>query len=134
MSGAQLLRVAPAFRQQVAGFRSAVRANTPRRTGLLSRSISMQFGSDNISARVFADASISPYAGFVVAGTKRHDIFPSERKALRWATSGGFAFAKHVTIPARRPNSFIRRTWREYRKAFTRKLLDSMLRIAMGGK
>ena len=45
------------------------------------------------------DPQKAPYAPFVVFGTRPHVIKPNKKKALRWAASGKFIFAKFVNHP-----------------------------------
>lgn len=49
------------------------------------------------------DLQVAPHAVFVHWGTRAHPIpkpgKPMRKKALRWPTSDGFAFAKHVNHP-----------------------------------
>lgn len=47
------------------------------------------------------------YAIFVHFGTAPHDITPKNKKALRWNTVGGFAFAKKVEHPGYKGDPFM---------------------------
>jgi hypothetical protein len=51
--------------------------------------------------KVWHDHSRAPHAAFIQTGTRPHDIFPREKKALRWPKPGlgGFAFSRHVFHP-----------------------------------
>ncbi len=60
------------------------------RTGQLERSIDVKFN-DN-SGIVYIDSQSAPHGPFVHEGTVPHDIFPKNKKALRWAPQGGGAF------------------------------------------
>jgi len=73
---------------------------------------------------------IAPYGHWVHKGTKAHDIFPKNKKCLRWVTAVGgkqalgpgtyqnmrngkyragseFALAKHVHHPGTKPDEFL---------------------------
>jgi len=45
------------------------------------------------------DPARAPYAAFVHDGTRPHVIRPKNKKALRWVSGNGFAFAKVVNHP-----------------------------------
>lgn len=47
-----------------------------------------------------------PYAGFVVGGTRAHEIVPRNARVLAWEGPGGPVFARHVNHPGTRPNRF----------------------------
>ena len=55
------------------------------------------------------DSRTAPYARFVHDGTKPHLIFPSKKKALRWAGGGLFHFAKVVHHPGNKPDKWMDR-------------------------
>ena len=60
------------------------------RTGQLERSIDVKFNEN--SGIVYIDSQSAPHGPFVHEGTMAHDIFPKNKKALRWAPQGGGAF------------------------------------------
>ncbi|MBS6626368.1 MAG: hypothetical protein KH274_02730 [Veillonella sp. oral taxon 780] len=60
------------------------------RTGQLERSIDVKFNEN--SGIVYIDSQSAPHGPFVHEGTAPHDIFPKNKKALRWAPQGGGAF------------------------------------------
>ncbi len=62
------------------------------------------FESGDMSITVTAG---EPYALFVEEDTKPHIIRPKHRKVLRWATGGGFAFAKEVHHPGTTGTHFL---------------------------
>lgn len=49
------------------------------------------------------------YAYYVHEGTRKHDIFPKNKKCLRWPTANGmdFIFARKVKHPGTKPDPFI---------------------------
>ena len=60
------------------------------RTGQLERSIDIKFNEN--SGIVYIDSQSAPHGPFVHEGTAPHDIFPKNKKALRWVPQGGGAF------------------------------------------
>lgn len=60
------------------------------RTGQLERSIDVKFNEN--SGIVYIDSQSAPHGPFVHEGTAPHDIFPKNKKALRWVPQGGGAF------------------------------------------
>jgi HK97 gp10 family phage protein len=66
-------------------------------TGQLERAIDVRMIGDK-TAEVYIDNQAAYYGPFVHEGTKPHDIFPKNKKALRWVPIGGngFVFAKRV--------------------------------------
>lgn len=60
------------------------------RTGQLERSIDVRFNEN--SGIVYIDSQSAPHGPFVHEGTAPHDIFPKNKKALRWVPQGGGAF------------------------------------------
>ena len=53
------------------------------------------------------DPQRAPHAIFVVFGTRPHVIKPKEKKALRWASGGKFAFAKTVHHPGYKGDDYM---------------------------
>lgn len=55
------------------------------------------------------DPNRAPYARHVIYGYRRHWVFPSKRKALRWVVGNGYAFSKgHQVGPFAGDNYLIR--------------------------
>lgn len=77
------------------------------RTGMLEKAIQTKDADQNLSGSVYLDTNIAKYANFVHGGTKRHLITPTNRTSLRWATGGGFKFAKKVMHPGTKSDEFI---------------------------
>lgn len=53
------------------------------------------------------DTARAPHAVFVNLGTRPHEIRPSKKKALRWASGGGFFFAGKVNHPGYRGDAYL---------------------------
>lgn len=53
------------------------------------------------------DPQRAPHALFVNFGTRPHKIYPKNKKALRWAGGGAFAFAKSVNHPGYRGDNYM---------------------------
>lgn len=51
--------------------------------------------------------SVAKYANWVHDGTRPHLITPTNRVSLRWATGGGFKYAKKVMHPGTKPDQFL---------------------------
>ena len=88
------------------------------RSGDLERAIETKIDADGLGGQVGFDPAApgSKYAEFVHEGTSPHEIFPVNRKALRWvggtATVFGnigseFAFAKKVNHPGTDSDQFL---------------------------
>lgn len=75
------------------------------REGRAERAVSTRF-QEPMTGSVFLDPAY-PVASMIHQGTKAHAIFPKNRKRLRWATGGGFAFAKGVWHPGTKPDPFL---------------------------
>ena len=58
--------------------------------------------------RVFFSPNV-PYAVYVHFGTRKHIIQPKKRKALRFETPSGFAFAKRVEHPGYKGDPFFKK-------------------------
>lgn len=55
------------------------------------------------------DLQHAPHALFVHWGTRPHIIKPKNKKALRWAAGGAFAFAAKVKHPGNAPDKWMER-------------------------
>ncbi|WP_378955381.1 hypothetical protein [Pelosinus sp. sgz500959] len=77
------------------------------RSGMLERSIQTKDADNNLSGSVYLDLNIAKYGKWVHDGTPRHLITPTNRTSLRWATGGGFKFAKKVMHPGTKPDEFL---------------------------
>ena len=53
------------------------------------------------------DAARAPHAVFVQLGTRPHEIRPKNKKALRWASGGGFFFAGKVNHPGYKGDAYL---------------------------
>ena len=77
------------------------------RNGNLEKAIVTKDADNSLSGGVYLDLGISRYANWVHEGTRPHQITPVNRKSLRWATGGGFKFAKKVMHPGTKPDQFV---------------------------
>ena len=78
------------------------------RTGVLEKSLGggpIPIGGDDYEIK--SDASIAPYSPFVHWGTRPHDIYPKNRKALRWVAGNAFVFAKFIRHPGYKGDPFM---------------------------
>ena len=70
------------------------------------------------------------YGAFVEYGTRPHTIKPKDKKALRWASGGGFVFAKKVNHPGYKGDSFLRNaaeeTFNNLNKIFKKTLQEEL--------
>lgn len=64
------------------------------------------------------DTERAPHAIFVHWGTRPHTIRPKNKKALRWAAGGKFAFAQQVNHPGYAGDAWMVRAADEAVKAF----------------
>jgi hypothetical protein len=90
------------------------------KTGMLERSL----GKVRIPAgwEIGHDSRVAPYARFVHDGTKPHLIFPSKKKALRWAGGGCFTLPRLCTTRAISPTSGWTAPLRKHRSSFAPRL------------
>lgn len=82
------------------------------RTGRLRRSIMRgpvvgSFAAGNLRLDLRVGGTSITYAGAVHDGSRPHEIRPSRRRALRFASAGGFRFAKVVRHPGTAPRPFL---------------------------
>lgn len=77
------------------------------RTGVLERAIESDVQDRPLTGYVFVTRD-APYGKYVHEGTKPHAIYPRKKRALRWATGGGFVFAKGVMHPGTEPDPFLK--------------------------
>lgn len=82
-------------------------ADKHTKTGALIQSLKVEFSPG--AARIFHDPQRAPHAAFLHDGTKPHIIRPKNRKALRWPSGGGFAFAKQVNHPGYKGDPYFAR-------------------------
>ena len=78
------------------------------KTGALFQSVFSRKQSDG-SFLVGNDLQRAPHAVFVHWGTKAHEIRPTKKKALRWASGGEFFFAKLVHHPGNKADPWVKR-------------------------
>lgn len=95
-------RLVPEVKQQVLNGMAQVAFDTAQRqvdthtqTGALARSLRLRPEGDSAWI-VDHDLQHAPHALFVHWGTRKHPIFPKNKKALRWVGGGKFIFAKFV--------------------------------------
>lgn len=96
----------------------AQQASTHNKTGALVRSVFKKQTGDGWL--IGHDLQHAPHALFVHWGTRPHVIRPKNKKALRWAAGGKFAFAKQVNHPGNAPDK-----WLERAAALAPKLFES---------
>lgn len=91
---------------------------TRQRPGTLRDSIRYQRGGTGASTEISWFA-YTPYAGFVIRGTKAHEIWPKAAKYLSFGRNGQQVFVgpkgtqAHVNHPGTAPNPFNRRVMDE---------------------
>jgi len=95
-------RLVPEVKQHVLNGMAQVAYNTAQRqvdthtqTGALARSLRLRPEGDSAWV-IDHNLQHAHYALFVHWGTRKHPIFPKDKKALRWASGGKFIFAKFV--------------------------------------
>lgn len=86
--------------------RGAGRHSKPGGTGALFQSLYNRSRPNN-GREVGHDPQRAPHAVFVNLGTRPHEIRPRNKKALRWAGSGVFHFAKVVKHPGYRGDAYM---------------------------
>ena len=109
------------------------------RTGQLERSIDVKFNEN--SGIVYIDSQSAPHGPFVHEGTASHDIFPKNKKALRWVPQGGgaFQFARVVHHKGTKADPFlfnalknkkddIRNIFAKYTKTALKEVISNELR------
>lgn len=74
-------------------------------TGSAESAVSARF-EEPMTGVIYLDPA-KPVASMIHQGTRAHAIFPRRKKMLRWATPGGFAFAKGVWHPGTKPDPFL---------------------------
>lgn len=89
--------------------RDEMKRQAPKRSGRLAASIRYERKTGIGFVRVEYKA-YTPYAGFVLSGTRPHVIEPVAARALRWVDrSGSTHFAKRVNHPGTHANEFNKR-------------------------
>lgn len=78
------------------------RANAPKRTGFMSRSIRAQ-----VQKRSATIISPAPYSLFVEKGTRPHVILPVRASVLAFEVGGQMVFAKKVNHPGTKAQPFL---------------------------
>jgi hypothetical protein len=89
----------------------AVRDKAPRRTGQYADSLTatQQVEGRGVTIRIMGP---NPLSTWITAGTRPHEIYPVNAKALRFELAGGgIVFAKHVSHPGTQPNPYPMRGW-----------------------
>lgn len=96
------------------------RIEAPHRTGMLQRSIYLEYRPIEVSVFTVLD-----YAPFVHFGTKSHWIFPKKKKALYWEEA--MHPVRAVLHPGTKPNPFFERAI-ESEKDYVQNLFDECLK------
>ena len=115
---------------QVAFDKAKEGANRHFVTGALRQSLRNERAAtalDPNRRRVYHDANRAPHAVFVNFGTRPHVITPKNKKALRWATPSGFAFAKSVQHPGYKGDAYMVRAATEAIRSM-RKIVDDAMK------
>lgn len=87
---------------------SMLRSHAPFRTGALRQDIRYRQETTPGLHLIVYYATV-PQAGYVIKGTRAHQIVPRNAKALRWLGPGGLGgarFARRVNHPGTKPNPF----------------------------
>lgn len=104
----EFMRNAVEFADEVGPLvRGELQRRAPKRTGRLSRSITYSRHTSGDGVRIEFKAH-TPYAGYVVHGTRPHRISARAARALHWFGAGGEHFAQSVNHPGTHPNPFPR--------------------------
>lgn len=77
------------------------------KSGMLEKSVSYQVDIGKVEGVIELSPSVASYGHWVHTGTRPHDILPKNKRALRWVSGNGFAFAKHVHHPGTQPDEFL---------------------------
>jgi HK97 gp10 family phage protein len=101
-----VLELGRAIKNSVNIIRPLMRKETPRASGLLSRSIYARVS--GLEGAVGPNLDVTPYAIYVHEGTRPHEIRPVTKKALYW--KGALHPVKRVLHPGTKPNPFVERT------------------------
>lgn len=110
----------------------ALKEQTPVRTGRLKSSQRSSRTSAGATTRVEWNAH-TPYAPYVVHGTKPHEIRPVAGRALRWVGAGGVHFAKVVHHPGTKANDYPGRVMDEMKDDVVANLVDK-IQAALDGE
>jgi hypothetical protein len=94
-------------RQQVRLIAAEARVEAPKRTGRLAASIGDEYRG---GGKYYVTAS-APYVGYVVDGTKPHEIRAKNHRTLKffWARVGRVVYPVRVWHPGTKPNNFLLR-------------------------
>lgn len=101
------------------------------RTGRLQRSFQFRRvggGSNVLAARMQANASIAPYAGYVAFGTRPHIIRAVRAKCLRFVQHGRVVFRQSVHHPGTSPRPFFNQAALHGEALLWRSLTDAVHR------
>ena len=77
------------------------------RTGALEQSVMTDYMAGGLTGVITLDLNRANYGYFVHHGFPAHDIRVKNKKALRWASGGRFAFAKSVRHPGFAGDPFV---------------------------
>jgi hypothetical protein len=112
--------------------RDALKAETPVRTGRMRGSERYSRTTAGETTRLEFTAN-TPYAGYVINGTRPHEIRPVAARALRWIDASGVHFAKVVHHPGTKPNNFPDRVKAELKDEIIASLTDKINAALRGG-
>ena len=102
------------------------------RAGRLRDSIRYQrFTQIGTSARGEFTAN-TPYATYVIKGTRAHRITAKAARTLRWESGGQTHFARSVMHPGTKPNHFAENTMRA-QEPYVRQRFAAVMRKELGG-
>lgn len=107
--------------------RTRLKEEAPVKTGRLQRSIRYsRRTTPNVVRGEFK--AHTPYAGFVIDGTKPHTIAAKAARSLHWRTGGTDHFALRVSHPGTKPNPFNVRAVEPLRPVLARMFRESVRR------
>ena len=111
------------------------------RGGFAEKSIMMDDGNTNqLEGSIYLDEQVAFYSRFLHEGTDqdnggRHWVGPKNKKALRWATGGGFGFSRGHWVRGIDPDPFLYRAGENSREqindVFERHVTEAFERIGM---
>lgn len=109
-----------AVKKSALKIQSLSQKSAPVNTGALRQSIQSRF--EPLKGIVEA---LAKYAFYVHEGTRPHDIFPVNKRALANVRKGQF-FGKHVKHPGTRPNPFMKKSVDEAIEWITKYFSDAV--------
>lgn len=103
--------------------RTALKAKTPVVTGRMRNSERYSRTGSSGGIRLEFTA-YTPYAGYVIGGTRPHIIRPRAARALHWTSGRGEVFASIVHHPGNKPNDFPKQVLESLKDEITKNLKD----------